>query len=614
MRISARFIGVLLVGSLYTRTVAAPMRAVRPLTGGLSAPAYGAGAVNALSASWTYSLDAPGLRTTLPLHSVLLPLTGFAASERAVDYRASPWVAALPVSLPRITAAIVPWSLPRTLTQPGQVEFPFSSQQPPRILQGLSHLSKAAMPGDVWDGALARQDAASPGQSVSSEGLASAGRALELQTEFEEFLAQDGRLPLAVPAPKISGVASKLLKNIGKSRLGMNRYSFERNHFLGHHSITTMIAWVAHWGLDFMQIHVSSFKGLSDEEIRGAAAAARQYGIEIQLDVSSTRKKDLNNLFRIADLMETVHPVGMIRTYVRESGRLTDIIATAIRGLQEVLPGADRRGIPLVLEQHELLTVSEMRSILETVGGTLGALFDFANPITAGERPEAVLRGLRGLTRMTHIKDALTLPTEKRGWHHYGVKLGEGDLNVIEMIYEALSQGADLSLQSEVGYSAFAARDDSTGPDSEFARRPPSETYVSEEVMRSPSRLRKTLEDEVLDARQQLDYIRWVRDKLEDFALRSLGRPGLPGISSTPPASQRSPDIRKARRIEAIGRRLFPDDPKAIWHEGSELTPETWEKIQAGNTGMGRGVAGELLGRADRLKRQFSPPLYNRDR
>jgi len=241
----------------------------------------------------------------------------------------------------------------------------------------------------------------------------------KLQKSWEAFF-HNGQIWLpGKRVPNIFHVANNLIRNSKNSRIGINRYSLERNLTDGKFTAKDTLVHAMDWNAQFVQMHISGFKNLSEQNIMGIGNDARNKGIEIQLDISSTDAAKFEKIFKIARL---IGGVKTIRTYIRLEGTIAQMKKTAIGDLIAASGKAAELGITILLEQHEVMTAEDMIEIYEGVNRpNLRILFDFANPITAGGRSEEDMEKLLDFTAMAHVKDAISAPTPCGGSHHIAV-------------------------------------------------------------------------------------------------------------------------------------------------------------------------------------------------
>jgi len=427
------------------------------------------------------------------------------------------------------------------------------------------------------------------------------------QAEFEAFLRQEGKLSADQTVPDIFKIAPELLKHLEGLKLGFNRYGLQSISAYGKKSAMHGMRLAKLFKLNFLQVHTKNFSKFDDTAIQYYGITAKKAGIEIQIDISSTDSKSFDEAFRIAKLLGNVK---IIRTYIREPGTINEMMDTAVAHLREAADRANELGITVLLEQHEVLQAFEINSIINKVNRpNLKALFDFANPITAGTRPDQDLEVLNGRIQIAHVKDAIAAPTLEGGYHQIGVKIGEGDLPVNWMIFRLIMNDVALSAQPTVGYIAPAADRSKS-----FKDRPPSWTYVSRGILESPEKKHNFLNKELWDAHEQTRHMQWIRAKLEEFAKRAVSPDWETDTGSKIPEfkGMQSRESRFSKKIESIGENLFPNAPKQIWAISPEMTEAQWRKIsKLGGSKKNLSEAMTEILSAQKLKETLSPPLYS---
>jgi sugar phosphate isomerase/epimerase len=120
-----------------------------------------------------------------------------------------------------------------------------------------------------------------------------------------------------------------------------------------------------------------------------------------------------------------------------------------IAALLASLPAARAAGVTLALENHADFSVSEYRSIVETVGDEHARVFvDVINPVAALEDPVPVTRALAPFSVAGHVKDfELESIVTEGGYHRRGFSVlyrypGEGAADLAG-IWDALAAGLE---------------------------------------------------------------------------------------------------------------------------------------------------------------------------
>lgn len=262
-----------------------------------------------------------------------------------------------------------------------------------------------------------------------------------------------------------AATAARLAARARSAPLFAHAYAFHLNFRFGGMVPADLLAYASAHGLSGVQIHIedgedASLAVMTMEALSAFGADARQRGLLVHVETSSTEPDDLARTARIA------HAVGAsaMRCYPRHAGRISAIIARTIedlRGLAALDPGGRLR---FTLEQHEDLTSAELVQILKAVGNPrIGLLFDFGNMVNAGETPLTALRQQAQWVLEVHVKDCLVVP-DRGGWAHRACRSDEGHLPMRALLVELLLLGADapqvaaFGLEEEEDYFAPALR------------------------------------------------------------------------------------------------------------------------------------------------------------
>jgi len=394
---------------------------------------------------------------------------------------------------------------------------------------------------------------------------------MTLQTRFEDFLG--GPAAAGFPIPQLdAALGRKLLGRIDRLKWFLNRYSLELNFLHGSLGVEEFLSFARTSGFDGAQLHITRSGprvGLTAESDQYLADLAAQGGgsrLELELDISTIRREDVNDASRVARALG----VDMIRCYSSSGGTITEIIQTAIEELKYAAELGDRSNVCFLLEQHERLTGLEILEIIDGVGAdrSVGVLFDFANPIPANCNPLEDLHEMRKVIRAAHSKDVIVLP-EAHGQRCIGVRFGEGDLPLAKIYFDLLMLGEDeaqlesIAVQNVVGYLAPAGRLSEEASDQVFQLKTASRTpMASTDQERRLARERQDVHDHLAAAKLLVNQLR-------GFATDA--------VFSGTPAQELGPEAGRTRAIEEIGRQLYGDSsPKNIWQalqatDGSEL-------------------------------------------
>jgi sugar phosphate isomerase/epimerase len=383
---------------------------------------------------------------------------------------------------------------------------------------------------------------------------------MTLQTQFENFLG--GREAAGSPIPKLdASVGRKLLGRIDQLQWHLNRYSVELNYLHAALGIDEFLSLARSAGFDGAQFHITRSgprMGLTAESDQYLAALAEQKGarrLTLTLDISTTGREEVNDAVRVARALGA----DTIRCYCSVGGTLKEIILAAIEQLKYAAELGSRWSICFLLEQHERLTGSEILEIIDGVDAdrSIGALFDFANPVPANRSPLEDLYEMRKVIRGAHSKDVIILPGT-HGQRCIGVRLGEGDLPLSKIYFDLLMLGDDtpqvkfIAVQNVVGYVAPAGRLDNEPSDQVFLAKSASRTPMSS--AEPAQRLARERQD-VFD---HINAAKLIVNKLRGFATDA--------VFEARTSTELGPEASCARAIEEIGRQLYGDArAKRIW-------------------------------------------------
>lgn len=344
-----------------------------------------------------------------------------------------------------------------------------------------------------------------------------------IQDRFNSLLSHNTGSQAQWPAPKLTvAIAAKLLERLDSIRLFGHGYPFLTNLTYGQYRPIELLDFAWCHGLDGVCIHLldgeeRSLSRMSDDELRTVARRADELGLTIHLEISSTKKADVDRAVEIARVMG----VQNIRVYSRYEGRLSQVMGLIETDLHYLAQLADRHDLYFDFEQHEELKSGEIAELLLRLNHPrLHALFDFGNMINACEQPLQALQNLAPHIRQAHMK-GVRVVREEHGFGHYGVLQGsaDDDLPSARMLYELLMLGEQAPqviafiLEQENHYVAPAFRMTDEESDPYIPYRAMSETplppgYTVEQMMAEEERW----------AINQITYVRGVLQELRILA------------------------------------------------------------------------------------------------
>jgi sugar phosphate isomerase/epimerase len=321
-------------------------------------------------------------------------------------------------------------------------------------------------------------------------------------------------------------LAQTLIERIDCSRLFAHAYALLGNLTYGGYGPDDVLDFAERHGLAGACIHLldgeeRSLGRMSEERLRRFADRARQLGLDIHLEISTTLRADVDEVVRIAGVLGVQH----IRVYSRFEGTLSEVMTLIEQDLRRLAALADEHDLLFSFEQHEELQSTEIAELLRRVSHPrLHAMFDFGNMINACERPMDALAALAPHILQAHLKGVHVLP-EGDGFGHRGVLQGspEDDLPGARMLFELLMLGEDepqviaLALEQENLYYAPAFRHAGEGEDPFIPYRDLSTTGIPAGWTRED-----LLAAEPGWADHQVAYVKDLLTSLRDIAVLQL--------------------------------------------------------------------------------------------
>ena len=337
-----------------------------------------------------------------------------------------------------------------------------------------------------------------------------------IQSRFATLLGRnaDGE----APPPLTPALAARLRERIDAIRLFAHGYAFLTNVTHGRMKPADLLDFAYRNELDGLCLHVldgeaNSLSRMTPADLRAFGEKAQALGLALHLEISTTRRDDVDRVVAIA------RGVGArdIRVYSRYEGMLSAVLEAIEVDLRRLAALAEANDLHFDFEQHEELKSFEIAELLRRVGSPrLNALFDFGNMINACERPLPALRALAPFIRQVHLKGVRIVP-EGNGFGHRGVLQGglEDDLPDARMLFELLMLGEPrpqviaFALEQENHYVAPAFRQSDEAEDPFIPYREMSETHLP-----FGGSLERMLTDEPRWAENQLRHVRTVLSEL----------------------------------------------------------------------------------------------------
>jgi len=347
----------------------------------------------------------------------------------------------------------------------------------------------------------------------------------KIQQRFSALLSHKAGAAQA-PATLTPALARQLLERLGQLRLFAHAYPLLTNLTHGRVTPADLLDFAYRHELQGLSLHLldgeaNSLSQMSPPQLSAFADKARTLGLEVHLEISSTRQADVDQVVAIARTLG----VRNIRVYSRYEGSLSQVMDLIECDLRYLAQQADAHDLYFDFEQHEELKSSEIAQLLSRLNHPrLHALFDFGNMINACEQPLQALHNLAPHIRQVHLKGVQVVP-EHSGFGHYGVLQGsaEDDLPSARMLFELLMLGESspqviaFILEQENHYVAPAFRQTNESADPFIAYREMSDTPLP-----AGYSLERMLADEHRWANNQVAYVRGLLAELRTLAELTL--------------------------------------------------------------------------------------------
>jgi Sugar phosphate isomerases/epimerases len=364
-----------------------------------------------------------------------------------------------------------------------------------------------------------------------------------IQSRFAALLAPNLDAVEVVGIPALTpALAQKLIERIDSIPLFAHAYSLLGNFTHGTFRPRDLLVYAHDHELKGICIHLldgeeRSLGRMSDAELLDFGAEAKKLHLAVHLEISSTEKTDVNEVVRIARILDVEH----IRVYSRYEGLLSAVLGRVDEDMLYLAELADKYSLQFYFEQHEELKSSEIAAALQKLDHPrIHALFDFGNMVNACERPMDALHELAPHIRQVHMK-GIKIIQEGNGFGHRGVLQGtmEDDLPGPRMLFELLMLGGDrhqliaFALEQENHYRAPAFRLTDEKLDPFIPYRDMSTTDLPDGLL-----LAEMLVQEPQWAVNQLTHVRMVLARLRELAACRLAESEL--VAAAPAAAATS--------------------------------------------------------------------------
>ena len=347
-----------------------------------------------------------------------------------------------------------------------------------------------------------------------------------IQARFNSLLSHNtnGACPAPLLTPQL---ANALIERLERMRLFAHAYPLLTNLTQGRVVPGELLDFAYRHQLQGLSLHVldgeaNSLGNMSPTQLQAFSDKAARLGLDVHLEISSTRKPDIDQVITIARAIGTRN----IRVYSRYEGHLSGVLTQIEHDLRYVAGQADLHDLFFDFEQHEELKSHEIAQLLERLDHPrLHALFDFGNMINACEQPLSALQHLAPHIRQVHMKGVRVVP-EHNGFGHYGVLQGstEDHLPSARMVFELLMLGEHepqviaFILEQENHYIAPAFRQQDEAADPFIDYREMSETALPPGYC-----AQRMMDDEHLWANNQIRYVRDLLGEFKVLAQLTLG-------------------------------------------------------------------------------------------
>jgi len=327
-----------------------------------------------------------------------------------------------------------------------------------------------------------------------------------------------------LPRTFTTTTARKLLSRISNLKLYAQSYAFTLHFRYTNFDVKDILAFASKQGLGGIEIHIDyggkhSIMKKKQSELKEIKEQAEKLGLDIMLDVSSTKKRDIDRVVNIAKRLN----VRNIRVYNRHGGKLDECIQNCITDLHYACQKAEEYDLHFAIESHEAMKSHELARIVKEINSPrLGIVFDFANMINADEGILSALKEMSPYIRWAHVKD-VTIKRDGQGNAQQGVRDGTGDLPQLRMIYDLLLLGTKkpqvpiFSLQQVNGYNSPAYRFNDEGNNPRIPARNPSFTEDTPDLT-----YEQQLRIEKNNATHQVRHTRKLLGQLREMAERRL--------------------------------------------------------------------------------------------
>jgi sugar phosphate isomerase/epimerase len=180
---------------------------------------------------------------------------------------------------------------------------------------------------------------------------------------------------------------------------------------------------------------------LPEPELDRLREGARARGLTLEAGIRGVEQEHLARYITIAQRIGA----RVLRTVL--SGRLCgpEQMAVAEEGIRHVLPGLDRQGVTLALENNEAFSAAEFAGLMRRIASPrVGICLDTANSLGRPETLETVVRHLAEYAVVLHAKDYDIRRIDTRmGFSVVGQPAGDGRVDFEWVLAELRERGRD---------------------------------------------------------------------------------------------------------------------------------------------------------------------------
>jgi len=177
-------------------------------------------------------------------------------------------------------------------------------------------------------------------------------------------------------------------------------------------------------GVELFQIcDYAPLERMTDAELRDAARAARELGVEIELGTKGIAPEHLAAFLRYAEIFDARLVRGMIHGPDSRPS-----LQQAETWLRSSIRSFEAAGLTLALETYEQVPTADLIRVVESVGSTgLGICLDPANVVARLESPRDCVEWTAPHVRNLHVKDfAFARQDGWVGFTYSGAPMGQG--------------------------------------------------------------------------------------------------------------------------------------------------------------------------------------------